>query len=295
LAGTTPPPIPASGGQETLIISGLIPDATYWWAIKSSNTAGGSAVDSTTIEPSTVAGSFGVAINVNGLNGGTAYGRVVWGDFENDGDLDILSTGWDKLQIFLNNGNGIFNSTEIDVDGVSGGLGVGDAAWGDFDNDGDLDILASGTDGGGLGKLRVYRNNGNGTMDSSQIEVDGLDGGLRDSAVDWGDFDNDGDLDIAVGGSTGGGGETIELRVYRNNGNGTFDPNQIEVIGADGGLVGGDVKWGDYNNDGALDLVAMGDDTSGIGQFWIFRNNRNGSFTEIGGISLDINSPYFSK
>lgn len=66
----------------------------------------------------------------------------------------------------------IFNSTQIEVDGANNGLYSGGVAWGDFDNDGDLDVLASGYDATTY-QLRVYKNNGNGTFDPTQVEVDG--------------------------------------------------------------------------------------------------------------------------
>ncbi|MBK8871656.1 MAG: VCBS repeat-containing protein [Elusimicrobia bacterium] len=103
----------------------------------------------------------------------------------------------------------------MEVDGVGGGIRNGSVAWGDHDNDGDLDILVSGYDASNSGQLRVYRNNGNGTLDTAQIEVDGAGNGFEYAGVAWGDFDNDGDVDVLASGLTNGG--TKELRVYKNN------------------------------------------------------------------------------
>jgi predicted nucleotidyltransferase len=210
-------------------------------------------------------------IEVAGRDLGLRLGSVAWGDFDNDGDLDILTNGFrsnHNLRVFKNNGNGTFDPTEIDVDGPGFGLSDGTVAWGDFDQDGDLDILVSGFNGTNR-QLRVYKNNGNGTFDTAQIEVDGLNGGLRYSDVAWGDFDNDGDLDILVSGSDG---SSPQLRVYMNNGNGTFDGTQIEVDGLNGGLQDGGVAWGDFDNDGDLDILASGYDGANS-QLRVYKNS----------------------
>jgi hypothetical protein len=120
-----------------------------------------------------------------------------------------------ELRVYKNNGNGTIDASQIEVDGAWGGLDYGGVSWGDFDNDGDLDILASGQQtSGSTRELRVYKNNGNGTIDASQIEVDGPGGGLYYSGVGWADFDTDGDLDILSNGQTNG--LSSELRIYKN-------------------------------------------------------------------------------
>jgi hypothetical protein len=60
-----------------------------------------------------------------------------------------------------------FDPNQIEVDGAGGGMDFGGRGWGDFDNDGDLDILASGQHIGKHRELRIYKNNGNGTMDNA--------------------------------------------------------------------------------------------------------------------------------
>ena len=72
-------------------------------------------------------------------------GSVAWGDYDNDGDLDILLTGIHFIRydskIYRNNGNNTFTEqTSISLTGVR----WSSAAWGDYDNDGDLDILLTG-------------------------------------------------------------------------------------------------------------------------------------------------------
>ncbi|MDO8834678.1 MAG: VCBS repeat-containing protein, partial [Vicinamibacterales bacterium] len=88
-------------------------------------------------------------------------------------------------------------------------------AWGDYDNDGDLDILLTGEYAFGAPISRVYRNDGGSFVDIAA----GLEG-VRDSSVAWGDYDNDGDLDILL---TGEGASGYVSRVYRNDGGSFVD------------------------------------------------------------------------
>jgi hypothetical protein len=65
--------------------------------------------------------------------------------------LDVVVSGTDgtnnQVRVYKSNGNGTFNSTAVNVAAANSGLKDGDVAWADFDNDGDLDVLVSGTDG----------------------------------------------------------------------------------------------------------------------------------------------------
>lgn len=146
---------------------------------------------------------------------GLAYGSLDWGDYDSDGDLDLLVCGASSsgglTQVFRNDGGGVFTEQSGIV--LTGST-EGEGSWGDFDNDGDLDILISGyTSGQG----RIYRNEGAGVF--SEVSDTGLpDAGAGSSC--WGDYDNDGDLDILIAGRNHIDGYLA--RVYQNQGSGSF-------------------------------------------------------------------------
>jgi hypothetical protein len=197
---------------------------------------------------------------------GVADGSVAWGDYDNDGDLDILLTGdtgsgFASL-VYRNDGNGAFSNVNAALPQVSGSS----LAWRDYDNDGDLDILLTGDTGSGYTSA-VYRNDAGAFSDIGA----GLPG-VHNGSVAWGDYDNDGDPDILLTGDTGSG---FISRVYRNS-NGVFD----NIHPALPKVSESSVAWGDYDNDGDLDIMLTGDTGSGSVS-GIYRNDA-GTFIDIG-------------
>jgi hypothetical protein len=192
-----------------------------------------------------------LGLNVLGLAGGS-----VLEDFDNDGDLDLMvsSSGLrDPLRYFLNNGDGTFveRTAEAGLSGLTGGLNLVQA---DYDNDGDADVLVlRGAWQGSQGRYpnSLLRNNGGNTF-SDVTEESGILSFHPTQAAAWGDYDNDGWLDLFIGNeSTKDDPHPSEL--YRNQRDGTFK-NVAADYGRDAlGFVKG-AAWGDYDNDGRLDL-----------------------------------------
>jgi hypothetical protein len=200
-------------------------------------------------------------------------GKLAWGDFDNDGDLDLVLTGnagtWASpvpyADVYRNDGGGAFELLWFGLTPVFGGS----VAWGDCDRDGDLDLLLTGNTGSALSS-RVYRNDGGDFVAMAQLP------GVWASSGEWGDFDNDGDLDILLTGYNNTP-EQLISRIYRNEGGGEV----FTDIGAGlPGLCWSAAVWGDYDNDGDLDILLTGSNGSG-GISRVYHNDGGGLFVDL--------------
>lgn len=176
-------------------------------------------------------------------------GSADWGDYDNDGDADLLLTGVASddfvTRIYRNLGQGRFEETLPGIEGI----GYGDATWGDFDNDADLDILITGMTRAGQVLSKIYRND-NGRFEDTGIPLPGL----AYSKAAWFDFDSDGRLDVVLSGGFYNPfimeGNTTVLR----NAGATFEAVPVEG----NGLFDGDLTTGDWDHDGDPDFIVSG-------------------------------------
>ena len=202
----------------------------------------------------------------NNVFPGVLEGAVDWGDYDNDGDPDLLLTG---LTSGLDNIARVFRNDQgswTDIDAGLVGIRRGDIAWVDYDVDGDQDILITGRIDNVINRRSVLYNNNEGLFTN-------VNDGLPDadlSGVDWGDYDQDGDPDLLITGTTG---SQFITSIFRNDG-GT-------LVNINAGLTGSefsDVQWGDYDNDGDLDVLMSGA-ISGGRKTEVYRND-GGFFTD---------------
>ena len=233
-------------------------------------------------------GTLAPSANGGGLADATSKGIgsiVSFADYDNDGLMDVVITGDSNAQeLDHNQGDGTF----VNVTAASGigtkahGKGI---AWGDYNNDGFIDLFIA---RGQLGRpdkgTSLYRNNGDGTFTDVTVSA-GLDVDATCWAGVWGDYDNDGSLDLFVttSGSTGNGANNGNF-LFHNNGDGTFT-NVATAAGVameDGVSLHKGASWADYNNDGFLDLMVkdgVGNETddgdAAKGFHFLFKNNGN--------------------
>ena len=208
-----------------------------------------------------VRGNYDYSVRLFRNIGGKAFTEVpanlgagafaVWGDFDNDGYPDILKSSLQTgrmAQVLHNNKDGTFTDINAGLDPVADGSF---GAWGDYDNDGYLDILLTGWDGYGNNRLaRVYHNNGNGTFTRAFTGLTGTD---RIPTARWGDYDGDGLLDILITGFYLDQVGPVS-KVFRNTGNGNF----VEIDAGLQQLNEGVAVWGDLDGDGDLDIILGG-------------------------------------
>ena len=180
-----------------------------------------------------------------------ASSTMAWGDADNDGLLDLAVLGSDGTnrftEIYRNLGDGSFTNLQAGLMALESG----NMAWGDFDNDGWLDLAVSGMSGTGA-VTKIYRNQQDGSFLDIQANLTGtLSGGLA-----WGDYDNDGDLDVAL---SGYGGSVAVSRLYRNDGNRRFTSVNFNLPA----LQNGQMAWVDLDKSGWRSLIMTGETGTG--------------------------------
>jgi hypothetical protein len=200
-------------------------------------------------------------------------------DYDNDGFYDLFIPDGVQSRLYRNRRDGTFEDV-TERAGLGGLDGVSVAVFADYDNDGFKDLFVSRT----FQPNQLFHNNGDGTFTDVTPES-GLGEDCCTTVASWADYDNDGYLDLYVGRYLdprkeipttfyARNGEPNQL--YHNNGNGTFT-NVTRIAGVgDTGLCLGTV-FGDYNDDGYPDLYVVND----FGRKTLYRNNRNGTFTDV--------------
>lgn len=206
--------------------------------------------------------------NLTGTN--IYFGSIALGDVDNNGKLDLAVIGADTAGengIYLNNGtNFVRNTTWLsELPKVGLGLGSGSLAFGDLDNDNDLDLVIAGSISTDF-YSKVYINNGTSLVENSDWRGDFL-ANFGWPSLALGDYDNDGDLDLTAIGTRAG----DHLQIHNNTGS-TFSLHQENGPANNlPGLFDGSVAWGDYNNNGYLDIATNGKE----GWSGILNNSQN--------------------
>ena len=221
---------------------------------------------------------------------GLAGGSII-DDFDGDGLLDIIASSWglrDQLRFFKNDGRGGFvdRTREAGLGGQLGGININHT---DYNNDGRPDIYV--IRGGwlreaGLHPDSLLRNNGDGTFDDV-TESAGLLSFHPTHSAAWADYDNDGWLDVFVGHEDWGL-NAHAVQLFHNNHDGTFtDVSEAFGFGVIGVVKG--VAWGDYDNDGWIDLYVSIFGKPNL----LFRNEGGKRFADVtarAGVAEPVNS-----
>ncbi|MFQ5703456.1 MAG: CRTAC1 family protein [Gemmatimonadales bacterium] len=221
-------------------------------------------------------------------------GGVIMDDFDNDGNLDIMTSAWglnEQLHYFRNNGDGSFadRTQDAGLGGLVAGMNLFQA---DYNNDGCLDVFVTRGAWSPNGRPNSLLRNDCASGFEDVTEDAGILSVEATLAASWGDYDNDGWIDLFVANESRDT-NSVQSQLFHNNGDGTFRDVAREsgagVIGVNKGVV-----WGDIDNDGRLDLYVsrlgqanvmlrnLGPDSAGTWQF--------ADVTDVAGVAEPVES-----
>ena len=210
-------------------------------------------------------------VNEGGISTGSA-----WGDYDGDGDLDVLVThgGTTLNSLFRNKGDGSFEAVSLapittDLANSSG------AMWVDYDNDNALDLFVM--NAANNTNCFLYHNNGDGTFSRVTVGLGADTGSIQTAA--WADYDLDGWLDMIA--APIGGGFNPAGGLYHNQ-NGILSRVELTLAGVNAAQS---VTWTDFDLDGDLDMffatAAGGGFFGGNGNEVMYINSGQGLFTRM--------------
>ncbi|MEI8224521.1 MAG: FG-GAP-like repeat-containing protein [Bacteroidota bacterium] len=204
----------------------------------------------------------------------TGGNMALFFDMDHDGDLDLFEARSNTNLLFQNNSDGTFQDQSVKL-GLSGGDVVSrDAAFGDFDEDGDIDFIVVNEKASNI----LYSNQRQGVF-KDITEKSGLSSNGGSSAVAVGDYNNDGYLDMFITSVNGGNHE-----LFRNLRNGSFEreKNTKEMFLSLKNVKAYDASFLDFDNDGFLDLFIAGESVEKDGRgLFLYHNDGKGNFTDV--------------
>jgi tetratricopeptide (TPR) repeat protein len=202
--------------------------------------------------------------NIGSKTGGN---MALFFDADHDGDLDLFEARSGMNLLFRNNADGTFTENGTRMNLTGGNSITSDAAFGDFDEDGDIDLIVTNENE----ENHLYSNQRQGIFRNIAKES-GLPAGSGSGAVAVGDFNNDGFLDVFIASLSKTG-----HALFRNTGTGKFEPavNTGDLNRVLKNQKISDVRFLDFDNDGYLDFFTAGE------RLFLFHNDGKGTFTDV--------------
>jgi len=192
-------------------------------------------------------------------------------DYDHDGDLDLFVTRQGPNLLYRNNSDESFIE-DAEKSNLSGGtVSSTDAGFGDFDDDGDIDLFVVNNDASNS----LFSNQRQGVF-KDVTEGSGLVSEKGSSAVTIGDYNNDGFLDLFVASLNPG-----NCKLLRNRDNGSYEEDHTseEITQTLQNVRAYDASFLDFDNDGYLDLLVVGtSDSAGGNGVFLYHNDGTGKF-----------------
>ncbi len=213
-----------------------------------------------------------------------ALSSVDTADWDGDGDVDLLIMGSEMsggvvTDIYTNNGDGTFSAANMEFPSIY----LGNCKFVDYNNDGYLDVFVCGFDDANTNYVsKLYKNDQNGGL--TLLTNTGFQG-VSYSATLWEDFDGDGYKDLFLCGMGFYPDPDIAI-LYKNNGDDTFSEMQSFTD-----MWVADAAAADYDNDGDMDFIFSGYQTSSEGRLTFLMRNDGGVFTQVADNIIGVSQP----
>jgi len=197
-------------------------------------------------------------------------GRAAWGDFDLDGDIDAVVVGPGPVRFYRNSKGAFKDIASASV--LSGLRGFWDACWGDYDADGDPDLYLIASGHTGVGRNRLFENQGHGAFRES-ASFAAISGDRNSIKATFVDLDGDGQPEIVEAGTADE--HFGALRVFRYGGDAWTETSAAWSLEAPGTLV--DVALGDFDSDGRVDICLV----PWKKPLMLYRNEGGGKFADV--------------
>ncbi len=219
-------------------------------------------------------GTFEDVTNKSGINEKGGATTALFFDPDHDGDLDFFETRTGLNMLFRNNADGTFNEQAQKMGLAGEDVISSDAAFGDFDDDGDIDLIVinENTDN------KLFSNQRQGSFKDITVNS-GLKNENGSEAIAVGDYNNDGFLDLFIASKN-----EEKYKLYRNLNNGTFSlvDNSVTMFAETALVKTNDITFFDFDNDGFSDLLIAGEaSVDGGNGLFLYHNDGKGNFSNV--------------